>query len=255
MIHEIATDQMTSSSATNSYIWGLDLALSLQSSGGVGGLLATVASNEMYYPTTDANGNIVQYTDTSGGYVARYDYDAFGQVILRSGILANTFTFRFSSKYEDLETGLNYYGYRYYSSDLGRWLNRDPITERGGFNIYSFVMNNSVDLVDIDGRSFFSRAISLIATRLIVALMGIVAEANCPSLDPEPCNNCCTYTAVAMGIVGAAGLVALGVVCYGLGPFAQIPCWIAVAGAYTDIAMTISLFASTCPDGCPSCPA
>jgi RHS repeat-associated protein len=37
-----------------------------------------------------------------------------------------------------------YYGFRYYSPELGRWINRDPIGERGGINIYSFVENETV---------------------------------------------------------------------------------------------------------------
>lgn len=49
--------------------------------------------------------------------------------------------FQFSTKYQDVETGLLYYGFRYYSPEMGRWLNRDPIEERGGFGLYSFVRN------------------------------------------------------------------------------------------------------------------
>ena len=36
----------------------------------------------------------------------------------------------------------NYYGYRYYSTDLGRWINRDPAGEKGGENLYILVKNN-----------------------------------------------------------------------------------------------------------------
>ncbi len=39
-------------------------------------------------------------------------------------------------------------GYRYYSPELGRWFNRDPIEEQGGVNLYQFVRNNSIRLVD-----------------------------------------------------------------------------------------------------------
>ena len=39
--------------------------------------------------------------------------------------------FRFSTKYTDDETDLVYYGYRYYSPEMGRWMNRDPIGEEG----------------------------------------------------------------------------------------------------------------------------
>jgi len=38
---------------------------------------------------------------------------------------------RFSTKYTDDETGLVYYGYRYYSPELGRWINRDPLGDSG----------------------------------------------------------------------------------------------------------------------------
>jgi uncharacterized protein RhaS with RHS repeats len=44
-------------------------------------------------------------------------------------------------------------GYRYYSPDLGRWLNRDPLGEKGGINLYLFVSNSSLDKWDFLGRS------------------------------------------------------------------------------------------------------
>jgi len=59
--------------------------------------------------------------------------------------------FRFSTKYYDAEIGLYYYGYRYYSPSMGRWLNRDPIEEQGGLNLYGFVGNNPVDRWDFLG--------------------------------------------------------------------------------------------------------
>ena len=61
-----------------------------------------------------------------------YTYDAFGRTISQSGPLADVFRHRFSSKYFDMETGLYYYGRRFYSPVLRRWLNRDPIGEEGG---------------------------------------------------------------------------------------------------------------------------
>ena len=45
-------------------------------------------------------------------------------------------------------TGLYYYGYRYYDPETGRWLNRDPIEERGGVNLYGFVGNDPVGRID-----------------------------------------------------------------------------------------------------------
>jgi len=56
--------------------------------------------------------------------------------------------FLFTSEYLDSEAGLVYYGYRYYDADMGRWLNRDPIGEVGGSNIYGFVQNDGINYWD-----------------------------------------------------------------------------------------------------------
>jgi RHS repeat-associated protein len=58
---------------------------------------------------------------------------------------------RFSTKYADDETGLVYYGYRYYDARGGRWVNRDPIEESGGENLYGMVGNDSIRTVDLLG--------------------------------------------------------------------------------------------------------
>jgi hypothetical protein len=44
-----------------------------------------------------------------------------------------------------------YYGYRYYQPSAGRWVNRDPIEEQGGVNLYAQCRNDSIDNVDVDG--------------------------------------------------------------------------------------------------------
>ena len=126
------------------HFWGLDLSGTLQGAGGVGGLLATSVNGDYYFPAYDNNGNVTKYIDESGNVVASYTYDAFGKTISATGPLAHLFRHRFSTKYFDSETGLYYYGYRYYSPPLMRWLNRDPIEEDGGENLYAFCGNNGV---------------------------------------------------------------------------------------------------------------
>jgi RHS repeat-associated protein len=59
--------------------------------------------------------------------------------------------FRFSTKYQDDETSLNYYGCRYYDPSTGRWLSRDPIDEQGGVNLFSLARNNTINCVDARG--------------------------------------------------------------------------------------------------------
>ena len=87
-----------------------------------------------------------------------WSYDALGQVITAKSTVANAlantgnlFTYRFSTKPKDIETGFCYYGYRYYDPMTGRWQSRDPIEENGGFNLYGFIGNNGVDKWDILG--------------------------------------------------------------------------------------------------------
>ena len=68
----------------------------------------------------DGNGNVSEYVDATGAVVAHYEYDAFGQVVA-SGTKSGDFTHQFSTKQLDSESGLHYYGYRYYDSSDGRW--------------------------------------------------------------------------------------------------------------------------------------
>ena len=55
--------------------------------------------------------------------------DPYGCVLMASGEYACDNPFGFSTKYEDGETALAYYGYRYYAPGVGRWTRRDPYPE------------------------------------------------------------------------------------------------------------------------------
>ena len=138
--------------STIHYYWGKDISGSLQGAGGVGGLLYLKRNGTIYIPHRDANGNIVRYTDTAGNVVSSYTYGAFVNTLSATGTLADVFHFRYSTKYYDSETGLYYYGYRFYSPVLRRWVNRDPIEEDGGENLSMFVFNNPMSQFDADGR-------------------------------------------------------------------------------------------------------
>lgn len=55
------------------------------------------------------------------------------------------------AKYQDDESDLTYYGYRYDNSVCGRWLSRDPIDEKGGANVYASMANDRVNKMDFLG--------------------------------------------------------------------------------------------------------
>jgi RHS repeat-associated protein len=140
------------------YTWGLDLAglngqiNSLESAGGIGGLLA--AYDTRGTPVTyddlddvvfayDANGNVTNVfrwsaLSAQAATIAHYEYDPYGNVIndLSGQVYAAENPWRFSTKPFDAETGLGNWGYRYYSPTLGRWMNRDPIHDPGHLTIF-----------------------------------------------------------------------------------------------------------------------
>jgi len=56
-----------------------------------------------------------------------------------------------STKYFDDESELAYFGYRYYSPELGRWTSRDPVGAAAGPGLYVFVLNRPVNGYDSNG--------------------------------------------------------------------------------------------------------
>jgi RHS repeat-associated protein len=116
--------------------------------------------------------------------MVNHEYGPFGEAIRQTGPMAKVNPFRFSTKYQDDESDLLYYGYRYYKPSTGTWLSRDPLGEMGfivfkdgqqayvrkavtpkevihqvnklfanagGQNIYGFVDNAPTDKIDVLG--------------------------------------------------------------------------------------------------------
>ena len=136
------------------YWWGKDLSGTLDGAGGIGGLLFLRKNGcDVYVPLYDGHGNVVQYVDRQGSIVASYAYDAFGNTIQKSGVKADELKMRFSTKYHDDEAGLYYFGRRFYSPRIARWLTRDPIEEDGGLNLYAYCGNDAVGWIDPYGEN------------------------------------------------------------------------------------------------------
>ena len=77
--------------------------------------------------------------------------------ILNSSFLILNWSYTFSAKEKDSETGLSYFGSRYYSSDLSIWLSVDPMAAKyPSLSPYVYCANNPVRLVDPNGEDFES---------------------------------------------------------------------------------------------------
>ncbi len=106
-------------------------------------------SGSNYFYMFDHLGSIRGMTDSSGNVVAQYQYGMFGEVTQTVGTLASDFGF--CGYYVHAPSGLNLTTFRAYSPTLGRWINRDPIGEKGGVNLYRYVANNPSGYADPRG--------------------------------------------------------------------------------------------------------
>lgn len=175
MIAEL--DANNANAVKNSFIWGLDLSGSLQGAGGVGGLLSIKpASGNALFVAYDGNGNVMGLVDaTTGTKTAEYAYGPFGEAIQLTPNANNPSPFRFSTKYQDEETGLLYYGYRYLDVSMGRWLSREPLGENESANLYCLVGNDSANHYDLNG--LYGEAGHFYTTYLVARAAGYPLDA------------------------------------------------------------------------------
>ncbi|OGL45190.1 MAG: hypothetical protein A2149_00190 [Candidatus Schekmanbacteria bacterium RBG_16_38_11] len=91
-------------------------------------------------------------TDENRNVVWQADYEPFGKIYQQSGTVKNNF--RFPGQYYDSESGLYQNGFRDYDPKLGRYIEPDPIGQWGDVNLYAYVGNNPVNLIDPKGLYF-----------------------------------------------------------------------------------------------------
>lgn len=129
-----------------------------------------------HYYHFDGLGSVTGLTDTNQNVTDTYIYDAFGNIIERTGSTPNPYTF--TARESDPDSGLMYYRARYYYPAVGRFASRDPIawvlndplviTKPGdpglkdylsnlGYihpsvpHLYVYVENNPVNYTDLEG--------------------------------------------------------------------------------------------------------
>lgn len=96
---------------------------------------------KVYSPIHDHSGHVCCLIDSGTGEVADvYRYSSFGEELFENAICP----WRFSSKRVDSESGLVYFGRRYYDPANGRWISQDPLGRDGGPNLYAYALNRPV---------------------------------------------------------------------------------------------------------------
>jgi RHS repeat-associated protein len=93
-------------------------------------------------------------TSSSGAIQAQYAYDPYGRVTKIQGTLNSDF--QYAGYYLHSSSALNLTLNRAYSPSLGRWINRDPIAETGGLNLYNYVWGDPAGRSDPSGLDCFA---------------------------------------------------------------------------------------------------
>jgi RHS repeat-associated protein len=139
--------------------------------------------------------------------------------------------------YTHVPSGLNLTFYRAYNSDLGRWLNRDPLGEQGGINHYAYADNKPINEVDPlglwgiafgnnSGSSYFNLGIgnpSLYFSPSSLSDAGQGAEAFADGINPfgnpfanngyyDPCDSALQDSRHIGTVTGIAELSIIGIV-------------------------------------------
>ena len=140
--------------------------------------LALVRDNALYCYGIDFNKNVTEVFDAQGTIAAAYDYSPYGTVTGTGSLVQPV---QWSSEMNDAELSLVYYNYRYYNPVDGRWINRDPIAEEGGWNLYGFVWNRINIEMDLLGFKtvLINESEQLEKEKYIKFLVGVKGKASC----------------------------------------------------------------------------
>ena len=110
-----------------------------------------------YYYILNLQGDVVKLVTSSGSAVATYEYDAWGNILSKSGSMADKNPLRYRGYYYDTETGYYYLRSRYYDPANRRFINADNYASTGqgfvGTNMFAYCNNSPVIYMDDTGKS------------------------------------------------------------------------------------------------------
>jgi len=147
-VHQVIEERDAASALAARYIYGA----------GVDAPLTMERSGATYTYLRDALGSVTEVTDSGGTLIERYEYDVFGAPRifdsagnpLSASAIGNPYLF--TGRRYDPESGNYDYRARVYRPAIGRFLQMDPAGYVDGMNLYAYVNNSPVDLVDPSGQ-------------------------------------------------------------------------------------------------------
>ena len=142
---QVVADLDEDGNVIRSYVWGE----------GIDRLLAVRIGSHAYTALTDVQGTVWGYADEGENVVAKWTYDAWGNVLSEevdaSATELRVVRYRFQGRERSAATGLTNFRMRWYDAITGRWLSKDPIGLSGGLNLYAFCAGDPLGCCDPDG--------------------------------------------------------------------------------------------------------
>ena len=120
-------------------------------------LVWNCGASAVYY-THDGNKNVSEVVVDNCEVSAHYEYAPFGVVTVQRGKSVAYNPWRFSCEYAEDDTATVYYNYRHFSSECGRWLTRDPVSEiaaQSQPNLRNFLMHLEYVVNDKRNSSYY----------------------------------------------------------------------------------------------------
>ena len=145
------------------------------------GIASLAAQGGVTYFHNDIAGSPVAATNEAGAVVWRESYRPYGERRINSASASDNKVW-FTSRRQDVDTGLVYMGARYYDPVVGRFISMDPAAFDEGnlhsHNRYAYANNNPYKYVDPDGRSPLSVVALEVAKATGVGYgLGVMADA------------------------------------------------------------------------------
>jgi RHS repeat-associated protein len=148
-----------------------------------------IVSGTSFYYVKDQLGSVTQLVTSTGTIASQYTYDPYGNRTTVSGTLVSDIGY--AGYFYHAASGLDFTLHRAYDPTHARWLNRDPIGEAGGINLYAYVEENPESNIDPSGLFLTSvDAACVISPDLCAEIFGQIAQ-NAGAMQAAATGNSC----------------------------------------------------------------